>query len=45
MARRWSVDHELGVLYVAGGLGLRECAKGEGFSGNVEIRNHLIDEL
>ena len=32
-------------LYVAGGLGLRECAKGERFSGDPEIRNHRIDEL
>jgi len=32
-------------LYVAGGLGLRERAKGERFSGDPEIRNHLIDEL
>ena len=32
-------------LYVAGGLGLRERAKGEGFSGNAEIGNHRIDEL
>jgi hypothetical protein len=32
-------------LYVAGGLGLRERAKGERFSGDLKIRNHLIDEL
>ena len=32
-------------LYVAGGLGLRERAKGEEFAGDPEIRNHLIDEL
>ena len=32
-------------LYVAGGLGLRERAKGEWFSGDPEIRNHPIDEL
>ena len=32
-------------LYVAGGLGLREGAKGERFSGNTEIGSHLIDEL
>jgi len=32
-------------LYVTGCLGLREGAKGEWFSGNVEIRNHLIEEL
>ena len=32
-------------LYVASGLGLRERAKGKRFSGDPEIRNHLIDEL
>ena len=32
-------------LYVAGGLRLRERAKGEGFSRNGEIGNHWIDEL
>jgi hypothetical protein len=32
-------------LYVAGCLGLRERAKGERFSWNVEIGNHRIDEL
>ena len=32
-------------LYVASGLGLRERAKGEGFAGDPEIRNHPIHEL
>ena len=32
-------------LYVADGLGLSVRAKGEWFSWNAEIRNHLIDEL
>ena len=32
-------------LYVASGLGLRECAKGKGLSRNVEIGTHPIDEL
>ena len=32
-------------LYVASGLGLREGAKGERFSGNTEIGSHLIDKL
>ena len=32
-------------LYVTGRLGLRERAKGEWFSGNLEIRSHRIDEL
>lgn len=32
-------------LYIAGCLGLRECAKGKWFSWDAEIGNHLIDEL
>src|SRR5688572_28672697 len=32
-------------LYVTGGLGLRERAKCERFSGNPEIRSHRINEL
>ena len=39
------VTMSLERLYVAGGLGLRECAKGEWLSGDPKIWNHLIDEL